>query len=468
MFTNSLVNKDKIDSQNKISRTIYDNLVADIIIETVENALMTDRDRDRDREERRNMAVRPNDFLPQRYHGRDNEDPRAHVLSFGDYIQAQSLDQAETIIQRFKATLSGHARSWIETKNFDPNTWDTVRDEFVKYFTGSHSELGNSVKLDAVKLMDKENLGHYLSRLILLAKESFSDISGQAMNKILYPRFIGGLPNKLRLELAKTGERDLDELVKKGQLITDLDPSLLERDHPQKAVSFHTQQEHLLNNTNHSIEVLSKTIADLNLSNKRQDPTPSYNTHYRSHSYDKHNRRNYSAEREYNVRNRDPHPYERRGDSYSRDYSRDRYQNSRYDRPRERSYSRDRPVHSRGQSPGRWNDHSRSNNFSRNRDSNRYQRDYSRDRSIERGYRKDNYRDSYRNRGNDRERSRDRRDRSLSRNRDHRDRSHSRNRDHRDRSLSRGRGRDNTDTSKDVRCYKCGQHGHIATYCKGF
>ena len=245
------------------------------------------------------MAVRPNDFLPQRFSGRDIDDPRAHVLSFGDYIQAQALDNEETIIQRFKATLSGHARSWIKTTTFNPATWDTVRNEFVRYFTGSHSELGNSVKLDDIKLNSKDNLGHHLSRLILMAKESFANLNGEALDKILYPRFLGGLPKNLRLELAKTGEKDLEELVKKGQLISDLDPSFLEWETPHKAVSFQTQQDSIIHSTTHSIDMLNKTIADLNLSTQRLDKQNRSDSYTRSDSQNRYRGRNSSHERNF-------------------------------------------------------------------------------------------------------------------------------------------------------------------------
>ena len=96
---------------------------------------------------RRRMAVRPSDFLPQKFYGRDHDDPRSHVLCYEDYIKAQDLTDEDTKIQRFKSTLAGHARSWIETKSFDPNTWENIKDTFVNYFTGSHSSLSSSLQL---------------------------------------------------------------------------------------------------------------------------------------------------------------------------------------------------------------------------------------------------------------------------------------------------------------------------------
>ena len=56
--------------------------------------------------------------------------------------------------------------------------------------------------------------------------------------------------------------------------------------------------------------------------------------------------------------------------------------------------------------------------------------------------------------------SRDRRDYSI----DRRDRSRGRH----EGSQSRGRSENMSDKGKEVQCYKCGKHGHIAMYCKGF
>ena len=129
-----------------------------------------------------------------------------------------------------------------ETKTFDPNTWENVKESFMNYFTGSHSSLSSSLQLKGVKLETGENLGRYLSRLLTVGKESYPRANKETLDGFLYSQFLDVLPEKLRLELAKTGLDNLEELVKKGQLISTLDKTLLERD-IHKSVSFTTQNK---------------------------------------------------------------------------------------------------------------------------------------------------------------------------------------------------------------------------------
>ena len=424
MYNSSFVQK-----QNKLSLNIYSDIVSDLIKEVsteIAHTLMGEEDREQNR---RNMAVRPSDFLPQKFYGREHDDPRSHVLCFDDYIKAQDLTDENTIVQRFKSTLAGHARSWIETKTFDPNTWENTKTNFVKYFTGSHSTLSSTLQLKEVKLEAGESMGRYLSRLLTVGKESYPWATKEALNGFLYSQFLDGLPEKLRLELAKSGLETLEEMVTKGQLVSTLDKSLLDRD-THKGVSFSTQEA----SNNLKYDRLAEAVDQIQLNMEKQSK-PEQNTHkFRDYSRDSYRKRIDSS------RDR----YDRRDSSRGRYESRDRYHRDRSSS----SYGRGQ----RSESGGRrhYNDQRR---YNAGRDSSRNHREYSRDRYERRDSR--DRKDFNRSR---RDYSTDRRDRSRGR----QDRSQSRGRN--DRSQSRGR----SSKDKEIKCYRCGNLGHIATYCKNF
>ena len=57
------------------------------------------------------------DFFPQKFTWENNASPLAHWLQYQDYCGANELVQAEWVT-RFRITLSGQARLWIEGKQF--------------------------------------------------------------------------------------------------------------------------------------------------------------------------------------------------------------------------------------------------------------------------------------------------------------------------------------------------------------
>ena len=321
MYNSSLISK-----QNKVSQNIHSHIVTDLIdeisIELVHTLMGEEEERENNR---RRMAVRTSDFLPQKFYGRDLDDPRSHVLCYEDYIKAQDLTEEATKVQHFKSTLAGHARSWIETKSFDPNTWANIKDTFVNYFTGSHSSLSSSLQLKQVKLEIGESMGRYLSRLLTVGKESYPRATNESLNGFLYTQFLDGLPEKLRLELAKTGIENLDDLVKKGQLITTLDKTLLDRD-PHKGVSFTSQESP--NNT--QIERLVAKIEQLHTRSENQyiQKDPERNQYkYRDYSRENYRKRIDISQDRYDRRDSSKGKYER---GYSSDRSYRGRSGSRY------------------------------------------------------------------------------------------------------------------------------------------
>ena len=61
--------------------------------------------------------LRQNDFLPKPFLGLKDSNPRSHFLSYEDYCNIHELNDANKLA-RFKLTLGGEARQWLEGKNF--------------------------------------------------------------------------------------------------------------------------------------------------------------------------------------------------------------------------------------------------------------------------------------------------------------------------------------------------------------
>ena len=62
-----------------------------------------------------NIPLRASDFFPAKFSGTQNESPQAHWLAYEDYVALQGLNN-QLQLNRFKTTLSGSARQWIEGK----------------------------------------------------------------------------------------------------------------------------------------------------------------------------------------------------------------------------------------------------------------------------------------------------------------------------------------------------------------
>ncbi len=76
------------------------------------------------------------DFFPSKFSGKEGESAYAHWLSYidyGDIHQHQNNDK----LDRFKHTLIGPARLWIENKTFA--TLNALKQGFIEHFSGVHS-----------------------------------------------------------------------------------------------------------------------------------------------------------------------------------------------------------------------------------------------------------------------------------------------------------------------------------------
>ena len=163
-------------------------------------------------EEVYNMAqLRQNDFLPTSFNGTQNA--RSHFLSYEDYCTIHDLQEPDRIA-RFKLTLSGEARQWIEGKQFA--TFQEMKNQFIRYFTGAHTNLGTTAQFRNLKYIPGETLEKYASRIRALAEE------GGINDQMCVSQFMIGLPSSLRKDLASTGLDNLNALVERGQLILDL------------------------------------------------------------------------------------------------------------------------------------------------------------------------------------------------------------------------------------------------------
>ena len=202
--------------------------------------------------EEENMAdrLRISDFLPQKFHGKDGDDPRSHVLQFNDYAVLHELNDADKMV-RFRCTLAGQARNWIENKNF--GTFNAMKTAFVRYFTGAHSSLGSTSQFRNSKYKEGETMEKYGNRIRALAADAYE--GGNPPENVLVSQFLFGLPKSMREKLASTGLNTLQELITRGQLILDMNDGIME-DSSHKEVSFVAQDI-----ANEQVEALKSQLA---------------------------------------------------------------------------------------------------------------------------------------------------------------------------------------------------------------
>ena len=188
-------------------------------------------------EEINNMAdLRQNDFLPKPFTGGKDSNPRSHFLSYEDYCNIHELGDAAKMA-RFKLTLRGEARQWLEGKQFQ--NFQEMKNQFIRYFTGAHTQMGTTAQFRQAKYRPGETIEKYGERIRSLANE------GGIGEQMQVSQFLLGLPPQLRKALSASGLANLNALITRAQHMIDLD---FEGDNQQsshflKEVSFFTEDE---------------------------------------------------------------------------------------------------------------------------------------------------------------------------------------------------------------------------------
>ena len=159
---------------------------------------------------------RLSDFFPQKFTGENNASPLAHWLQYQDYCGANELVQAEWVT-RFRITLSGQARLWIEGKQFaDVND---LKRRFIEHHSGVHSREASVTAFRAISYRQGESMETYLGRL-----KPFSERLGY-QEELLRDQFLSGLPHDVKVAVSMSAANTTAGMVEAAQRFVDLQNS---------------------------------------------------------------------------------------------------------------------------------------------------------------------------------------------------------------------------------------------------
>ena len=111
------------------------------------------------------------DCLPSPFSGSEiNKDLcESHILKFKDYVEYQNLKDFGEIYSRFKLTLEGRARLWIEDERFE--NFDELTSGFVKKFSPPRTTYELVKEYAYLCYTEGTNFEHYVEKLQKLGKE---------------------------------------------------------------------------------------------------------------------------------------------------------------------------------------------------------------------------------------------------------------------------------------------------------
>lgn len=207
-------------------------------------------------------ALNVTDFLPRRFDGSvvDSNTSTAHFLCFYDYLEAhllhdpENIDEVEAVVARFKRTLCGEARLWIEGKRFD--NLQQLKDKFITRFSERKSHFAHYSAFNDISFNDDKSVECHLQH-IRQAADAINYGEEQVRDK-----FLSTIPARCRAAviMATTPDTTNDELAHKAQQFLDLDKG----GNPNKEVAFINQD------AQSEIHALREEIKSLKLQNSVQ------------------------------------------------------------------------------------------------------------------------------------------------------------------------------------------------------
>lgn len=318
-----------------------------------------------DQQNQVNMAqqLRASDYLPARYNGENIDEAPAHILSFTDYAELHTLNDAQKI-QKFKITLSGAARLWYEGKAFAD--FDDLKDQFLAYFSAAHTRESAVAAFRSCSLKLSETAEQYRQRV-----ERFADRLGYNA-EMVKDQFLAGLPSEVRTGVTMARPQNVNDCVRLTQQFIDLN-------RPKEVTFASVQQEKEIDTLRGEIQKLHLMQTGRGRQERRGRDTPreSRDNSYtrstsrdgnartaprnRSASWDRHGSRDRNNRRAYNDRRDSRERYDRgRRDSRDREDRdrRDSQERYRSDRNWRAQNARGRPQQrggysARGRPPSR-------------------------------------------------------------------------------------------------------------------
>jgi len=111
-------------------------------------------------------TLRFKEFFASKFNGTRVSSPYAHIFCFTDYcgMHGAELTSDELKIERFKFTLEGKARLWVEGKQF--TSFDELAEAFTGRFSGISSRNGAIESFNRTRLEPGEKVEEYLQRLV--------------------------------------------------------------------------------------------------------------------------------------------------------------------------------------------------------------------------------------------------------------------------------------------------------------
>ncbi len=221
--------------------------------------------------------LRPFDGLPLPYGGGADEDAYSHILKFDDFIEIHALDDANSRA-KFKYSLKGDARSWVEGKVYAD--YDALKAAFLQQFSGFKAK-GSDGFFELTYKMGEPVEAH-LQKLRRMAESlNYGDV-------VLMDRFKRSLPEKVRVQLA-TMDGTLDEVATAAQeivnVLTTASPVVTKEVHfaAQQGEDLHTKLDTLVDKVS-KMSVRPRSRSRSRSTSRGRGHSPGYKGKYRQRS----------------------------------------------------------------------------------------------------------------------------------------------------------------------------------------
>lgn len=159
--------------------------------------------------------LKHSEFLPAKFDGTQLDNTQAHILSFEDYCEIHNIKDDAKLIARFRTTLSGQARLWIQ--NVKVSTWSDLKSKFTNRFSDVQTREAALGAFRNCIHRSGESVDTYLSRL-----RRFSDRLNYADENMVLDQFLNGLPVDAKISVRMARPKNLDDAAGLAQQYLDL------------------------------------------------------------------------------------------------------------------------------------------------------------------------------------------------------------------------------------------------------